>query len=150
MKEGMTISVRTQHGDLTIKAGYGCEREYIWDGISYTTELVPRTKPWYGTYGLLSKPYLNPPFPDVIIMNTEEAIFDYNSYDHFYKYHEKNDPEVYEVYNDEGMLIRFIKRVSQSDRVAIDILVGQIRINGKLPKKLNGSRNSEISVVYQQ
>jgi len=148
MVEGMTITANTSHGLLKIRAGKGCEREYTWIGKSLKTDLIPRTERWYGQLGLISK-NLRPPFPNVEIMNIQEHQANYDSYEHFLKYRNKDDPDIYEIYNDEGLMLRFIKRVSPSDQIALDILVAQIRIKGQVPSKILGSRNSDISVSFE-
>ncbi len=149
MSEGMTIKANTSHGFLEIRAGEGCAREYTWSGKSLKTNLIPRTERWYGQLGLISG-NMKIPFPNVVIMNIQEHQANYNSYEPFLKYRNNGeDSDVYEVYNDEGLLLKFIKRVSPSDQIALDILVGQILINGHKPSKLLGSRNSDILVSFE-
>lgn len=149
MTEGMTISTATSHGFLEIKAGKGCEREYTWNGQKYKAELIPRTERWCGHLGLYG-PALRPPFPDVVHMIAQEHQTNYKSDADFLKYREKGeDPDVFEIYNDEGLFLRFIKRVSPSGQIALDVLVSQILINAKKPSKLSGSNSSGLLVTFE-
>jgi hypothetical protein len=149
MSEGMIISAETSHGLLTIRAGKGCEREYTWNGEEFKAELIPRTEEWNGHYGLYG-PALRPPFPSVVHMISQENPSSYLSEAQFLKYREKGeDPDVYEVYNDDGLFLWFIKRVSPTGQIALDVFVSQILINGTKPVQLKGSRNSELSVNFE-
>lgn len=149
MTEGMTISAATSHGLLVIRAGNGCEREYTWNGEKFKAELTPRTEEWSGHFGLYG-PALRPPFPSVVHMVAQEHPSKYQSEAQFFKHREDGEnPDVYEVYNDDGLLLRFIKRVSPTGQIALNVFVSQILINGTKPVQLKGSRNTEISVAFE-
>ena len=69
MKEGMSIKLHTQFGVIAILAGKGCERTFTWDNQSYTVELIPRLKRWYGKLGLYH-PQMRPPHENVVHIAT--------------------------------------------------------------------------------
>ena len=143
MAEGMVIVAQTEYGVVEIRAGQGCVREYKWDGDKFKTEIWPRKERWYGHLGLYH-PQLRPPHRGVVHMVAEEYQENYQSVDEAVKSMNKFDHE--DLYSDDGLHVRFIKRGKSSDKVFINILVSQILINGEKPKKLAGSQNAKIMV----
>ena len=145
MTEGMSIIVQTQYGEFIIKAGKGAERSYTWEGKTLNTVLVPREKRWHGTLGLLDDNKLSPPHKDVIHMVIEECQIHYASFANATKglsKHSKFEPNIENIYRDDGLFVRFIKREMEIEgKYFVDISVFQILINGEKPSQLPESQN---------
>jgi hypothetical protein len=51
MSEGETIKATTQMGEITIVAGKGLKRTYMWDGCKQSITMWARKERWYGSLG---------------------------------------------------------------------------------------------------
>ncbi len=144
MDEGMIIILHSQHGELIIIAQKGCKRTFIWDHEKFETELIPRKSEWYGKLGLYH-PQLRPPHKGVVHMVVEEYEFNYSSVEasikDMNKYHGIED-----IYNDDGLFVRFDKQINNSDQVVINIQIVQILINGEKPTQIPGSQNERLEI----
>lgn len=145
MHNGMAILAQTDHGDLEIKAGLGSERSYKWDGEKIDVELIPRCERWYGTLGLISPRHINKPHPNVVILNIEEFQINYNDFTNFLEWKTKYASSD-DLYRDDGLSVRFLKRISPEGLIAIDITICQVLIDGKKPSSLPGSQNFRIKL----
>ena len=151
MTEGMSIIVQTQYGEFIIKAGKGAERSYTWEGKTLNTVLVPRKKRWHGTLGMLDDNKLSPPHENVIHMVIEECIIHYASFanaTNSLSKHSKFEPNIENIYSDDGLFVRFIKREMEIEgKYFVDISVFQILIKGEKPSLLPESQNHKIRVL---
>lgn len=143
MHNGMAILTQTDHGDLEIKAGQGSERSYKWDGKIVDVELIPRCERWYGTLGLISPNHIKKPHPNVVILNIDEYQVNYDDFTKFLEWKTKYASSD-DVYRDDGLSIRFLKKVSPEGLIAIHITVCQVLIDGEKPNSLPGSQNNRI------
>ena len=144
MTEGMSIVAQTKYGELKIFAGKGNERSFTWDNETIKTNLIPREKRWHGTLGLYH-PQLRPPHKNVVHMVVEEHETHYDSTNNAIKYMNKYEG-IEDIYRDDGLFIRFVKKTSADGEIFIDILIVQIMINGEKPSELPGSQNNKIKV----
>lgn len=52
MTEGQTVSITSQFGELSVKAGKGFERLYTWKGQTRSVNMLARQGEWLGSKGL--------------------------------------------------------------------------------------------------
>jgi hypothetical protein len=165
MVEGMSISFTNAHGSMTVTAGKGFERRYIWAGDTRTVIMWPRKKRWYGSLGMYN--------PGSYIKGEVEQ---WKEHDGIKRYvveegqrHFTNATEAAAwtrrgsgapdnldyIYNDTGLVVgmdkqpRLLEERKKTDFPGtLEVDVWQIYINGKKPEKLEGSKNACITVYY--
>jgi hypothetical protein len=165
MVEGMRISFTNSHGSMTVTAGKGFERRYTWAGDTRTVIMWPRKKRWYGSLGMYN--------PGAYITGEMEQ---WKEHDGIKRYvveegqrHFTNATEAVAwtrrgsgapdnldyIYNDTGLVVgmdkqpRLLEERKKTDFPGtLEVDVWQIYINGKKPKKLEGSKNASITVYY--
>jgi len=163
MTPGMVISFTNSHGSMTIKAGTGFERGYTWEGDTRTVVLWPRKERWYGSLGLYNPgAYIEGELEQWkehdgikrLVVEEGQRHFT-NSADAIQWIHQgSGKPENLDyIYNDTGLVVgmdkqprTLVERKKTVGTLAVD--VWQIYINGKKPQKLDGSRNSAVTVSY--
>ena len=146
MPEGMSIVIKSDNGELLIKAGRKTNRSYTWNGETISADLIPRLERWYGALGLYH-PHLRPPHENVVHMIVQEYEKNFDSLDDALKWiKEHNDPDC--IYRDDGLFTRFSRKESIDGKIVINILLIQILNDGKKPTKIPGSQNNKIR-VYQ-
>ena len=162
MVEGMRITFTNSHGDMTITAGKGFERNYTWAGDTRSLVMWPRKERWYGSLGMYNPgAYIDGELEqwkehDGIkrcvaedgqrhFTNTTDAI----------KWIKKRGGNLDYIYNDDGLIVGMDKQPpSLEERKkgdfpgTLSVDVWQIYIDGKKPQKLEGSSNSSIAVYY--
>ncbi|PID66404.1 MAG: hypothetical protein CR975_03150 [Gammaproteobacteria bacterium] len=140
----MSIQAETKFGLIEISAGQGCERTFTWENESYTVELIPRKKRWYGKLGLYH-PQMRPPHKNVVHMVAEEYLLNFNSEQEAVQSMDERGG----LYNDQGFYIHFIKRDGPGgeNNIFVTITVAKILINGQETKKLQGSTNKKVKVI---
>ena len=131
MSEGMEIKAKTQNGEISIKAGKGLNRSYIWDGAVRTAELWPRKSRWYGSFGAY---YPGPGLHWKNHNGIKRGVLDEG---------QQNFETVEEalawlklpynsdcVYRDDGLVVCYSKNL---ERFQLNVSVWQIYIGGKKP-----------------
>jgi hypothetical protein len=144
MEEGMKIIVHSQHGELKIEAKEDGKRSFTWDNETYNAKLIPRKERWFRKLGLYH-PQLRPPHKNVVHMVVEEYEFNFNSIEDSIRYMNQYEG-IEDIYNDNGLFIRFDKKINNLGQIAINIQIVRILIDGKIPSQLPGSQNQKIEV----
>lgn len=150
LSPGMKICAVDNGSHICIVAGENNKRTISLNGKTQTIYLVPRTERWYGTLGLVSPNHPLNLWEDdkgVSMANIEEAQIHYKSIEAVEK--SLTNPfnkrwGGHEVYNDDGLSIHWKITQMQDRQNIFDLSIYQILINGKKPKKLSGSSNSQI------
>jgi len=146
MDEGMEITAKTEHGDITIRAGDKYERFYTWDGATRSAKLSPRKYRWYGGFGLY-----NPGSGGHWRSNhgitrgvLEEGVLWFKTVKDALAWMQKTRGNGTAcVYTDSGLLVTFLKVLP---REQINVEVWQIMIDGRKPVSLPGSSDDSIKV----
>ena len=143
MTNGMVIIAETPTGTITITAGRGLKRTYIWEGASRSATLWPRSKRWYGSLGAYY------PGPGEHWRNhngitrgvLEEGQQHFDSEQQAMEWlRTRYSPT---VYRDDGLVVSFGKVI---ERRQLNVDVWQILIRGVKPERLERSNNNKIKV----
>lgn len=145
MSPGMVIKAENSNGTITIEAGQGLSRTYIWDDRSVRVKMWKRDKRWFGSLGLY-----NPGGAANVHTVVEEG------QQHFYSEEEavtwldwQGDRFQY-VYSSDGLVVGwYTTDMPDPSMVALCVEVWQFYISGKKPTKLPGARDDLLSVSYK-
>ena len=145
MPNGSSIEATTKAGTILISAGEGLERSYTWEGATRTTVLEPREKRWKGSLGGYTAD------TDWKIHDGITRLVGGEGQQHFQtaseamawiKKRHAFDPGGV-VYRDDGLLVYFGKS-PQREQLNVDVF--QIYIGGNKPQRLQGSKNSAVTL----
>jgi hypothetical protein len=143
MTNGMVIIAETPTGTITITAGRGLKRTYIWEGASRSATLWARSKRWYGSLGAYY------PGPGEHWRNhngitrgvLEEGQQHFDSEQQAMEWlRTRYSPA---VYRDDSLVVSFGKVI---ERRQLNVDVWQILIRGVKPERLERSNNNKIKV----
>ena len=143
-----TLKAQTITGHITIKAGKGLKRSYSWDGVTKSLLMDPRTKRWYGNFGIHypgSGYHWFPGHKGISRAVAEEGQQHFNNEKDALEWINKQKGWCPTVYRDDGLVVCY-GHVLQ--RKQMNIEVTQIYINGKKPTKLPGSSNDSINTSW--
>lgn len=145
MTPGMSITARTDGGEMTIRAGEGFERFYTWDGATRSVKLWARKTRWLGSLGIY---YPGPgqhwkSNGGITRGVLQEGILWFKTTADAVAWIRKHNSSSGCVYSSQGLVVAWGK---VPERKQLNVDVWQIYVDGHKPTQLEGSENDKITV----
>jgi hypothetical protein len=149
LKPGMTLTARTTHGPLTIRAGRGTRRTFRGEGWQESVRMVARDQRWYGALGLYTG-MMYAPFSGRLV--AEESRWHCASDSAAVKWlrgmiRQSNYGTDRLVYNSDGLVLRYSLDPLPSTGVSTpQVEVWQLYVGGRRARGLAGGDDSALRI----
>jgi hypothetical protein len=142
LEKGDAVTAENRHGTIRIEALTVLKRHYEWVGGHRTTDLIPRSSRWNGSYGLY-QPATQWVFDPRIRVVAEEGQLDFGSEAEALEWLSMQRPFDW-VYNGDGLVVGWF-RSPQRNQVSVE--VWQFLIRGEPATRLPGYDNARVVVA---
>jgi hypothetical protein len=144
MTSGMRITATNLNGTISITAGEGMERRYVWENKQISVNLRPRVERWLGSLGAYS-----PGGGDDVHTVVEEGQQHFCSEKEALEWLSWQDNVLDYVYTPDGMVVGYrSEKLSSHNSFSLNVNVWQVFINGQRPDELPGAEINKIQVSY--